>query len=183
MGDAETSYDPPSSLLTPTQRAFLRGERENTTDSNKRAIRRRIRNRLKAGVIDSNLIVNELNVEDIGTALAEPKVAQSQVYQPVGSSIKSLASLMYLHSRRYEVEPEEVMEREIEYGITDALGRLGINTRQVSVDIEVETGEDLSDLADGDLSEVSDETLENLVQNQEITIRQFVDEFSKRQED
>lgn len=181
--DNQDEYDPPSSLLTPSQRAYLRGDREDVSDGNKRAIRRRIRNRLKAGIMDCHMIVNQLPLDDIETGLQEPEVSDGEVYKPVGSAVSSLAALVYLKARSYEADPAQSIEVDIRHGIADALGRLGVSTQTIDVTIDIETGPDLADLADEDLAELSRDTLLQLLNAGEISQEDFAEVVLARKED
>lgn len=50
----------PDSLLTDTQRRYLRGKTDELSDDAERMKRRRIRNRLKAGIEDFDVVLNHL---------------------------------------------------------------------------------------------------------------------------
>lgn len=90
----------PSSLLTPRQREILRGERD-IGDRGKRAARARIRERIRAGVLDATLILesSEIPTKDIQTAL----------------EIRDLPE---------KTPPENVGDLSIEAGISDTIGLL-----------------------------------------------------------
>lgn len=183
-------YEPPSALLTDKQRDFLLGNRDDMTKSNKRATRRRIRQRLKVGVLDCQLIATEFGVDDIMTALDEPATADGEVLQPVGSAISSLATLLYLHASGSETEPSEqtisvqLTEAKTEAGIQRALRRLGYSPETIDVDITVETPRDITALADEEeLSELSRDTLQQLLYAGEISDEEFAEAVLERKEE
>lgn len=183
-------YKPPSALLTAKQRDFLLGNRDDISQTNKRATRRRIRQRLKVGVLDCQLIANEFAVDDIRTALSEPATADGEVLQPVGSAISSLATLLYLHANGSETEPSEqtlsvqLTEPKVEAGIRRALRRLGYSAENIDVNITVETPRDLTALADGEeLSELSQDTLQQLLNAGEISNEEFAEAVLEQKEE
>lgn len=183
-------YDPPSALLTDKQRDFLLGNRDDISQTNRRATRRRIRRRLKAGVLDCQLIANEFAVDDIRTALDEPAVADGEVLQPVGSAVSSLVTLLYLHTNGSEAEPNEqtisvqLTEAKAEAGIRRALRRLGYSAENIDVDIAVETPRDITALADGEeLSELPQDTLQTLLNAGEISNEEFAEAVLEQKEE
>lgn len=184
-------FDPPSALLTDKQRDFLLGNRDDISQTNKRATRRRIRRRLKVSVLDSYLIADKFDVDDIVTALSEPAKADDEVLQPIGSAVSSFAALLYLHANTYSSESDPGdqthnagrTERKTEAGIRLALRRLGYSAENVNVDITVETPRDITGLADDEeLADLSRSTLQDLLSAGEISADEFAEAIMEQKE-
>lgn len=162
-----TWNDRPSALLTPRQREILRDEGEDIGERAKRTARARIRDRLKASVLDLELIVQALPLKDLDKALAEPEGHEHDVVPPVANAITALPMLLYLYNRERELGAEDYVDgwvtaRDVAAGICDALTRLGVSYDYVDVEIEIERTEDLVELAEQDISELSDHHLTQL---------------------
>lgn len=157
----------PASVLTPSQREYLRGEQK-TSDSAERAIKARIRNRLQASIFDLQLIIEALELEDIDTALSEPDWYDLELGStpPVTNRMPALPALLYLYHREDEREADTDgwrTQRDVKRGIEMALTRMGVGYDRLEVDINIVRAGDLESLAEGDLAERSREQLRQML--------------------
>lgn len=186
--EAEQDQDElPASVLTPSQRQYLRGER-NVTDSAERAIRSRIRNRLQASVFDLQLIVDSFSLEDIDRGLSEPDWYDFEPGStpPVTNCMPALPALLYLYHRRDEQEADRAdgwrTQNDVEHGIEMALTRMGVGYDQLEVDINIVRADDLESLAEGDLAERSRKQLRQMLFADIIDEVEFSQAIAARQE-
>lgn len=160
-----------SALLTPRQREYLRGELDIKPRA-ERALRQRIRERLQATVFDVQLINQNLSLNDLDVAFESPEdIPQSAI----DSQLPTFVTLLYLLRRIDETRaPHDGwhLEQIVESGIIRALRRNG-TTGGAEVSIRVDRGEPLAELATGDLSELSADTLTDLLIAKEISKQEF----------
>ncbi|GGN27021.1 hypothetical protein [Halarchaeum nitratireducens] len=144
------SEDRPAALLTNAQRAYLRGEKD-YRPSVERDVKKRIRNRLHAGVLDLSLAFQQLSLEEIDTALSESPDFDKGDTLEVPPAFFDVIGLIYLVDRRQELNgPHEgwFMETKVETGIERAFGKIGVSYSMIDVEIDIERGQDLENLAE-----------------------------------
>ena len=175
--------DRTSAVLTQAQREYIRGEKD-YRPAVEREVKRRIEDRIQASIFDIELLANEYPLAGLDEGLAEPDWWDGGPVSipPVERAISSLAALIYLRARDTEEIVAEQDGRSHGYrtalhirgGIETALTRLGVAAEDISVDIEVQRGEDLETIAEqGDLSNVGRKqlarmNLEGLISEQEF---------------
>jgi hypothetical protein len=160
--------------------------------SNESEYRERIRDGLYMSIFDYYLLLNELPIDDIRRALSEPKPEaddadvtdiedlEPDVLRKFGTALPSLFGLPYIKLFPEEQQAENQplgwrMESYVERGIMRALNRMGKGYTEVNVDIEIQLGESLEDLADGDLTELDRATLSQLRKGGYISDDQFAE--------
>lgn len=196
--DVENSLS--GSILTPTQRDYLRSDDDDRSDANRRMIRKRIRNRLGIGMVDLSTILRHLGDEDLDSAFIERihygngAIRNSKKHIPDAVGVLYLGSIARkeslgirgLESVRTEdrylqtplVNPLAFENRAAE-GIERALVRRGIDVNSVSVRVDIDVAGSLE--REGlDLSEVSSRVLERLKLAGEISEKEFVRERARR---
>jgi len=170
---------PPASILTPSQRQFLLGESD-AADSARRAMRGRIRARVRAAVLDSRIILQHIDPEELSSA-----------FDPLGllrktDVIADGIGFLYLSAVSMGMESVEgrgdrvAFAKSVEDGIRGALNRHDVSVKDVSVRIEIELGDPLDELAEGDLSEYSVPILQQLLITDKITPETFGEVIAKR---
>lgn len=175
-----------SSVLTNSLRKYLLGEKE---PSNKSEARSRIRDGLYMSIFDYYVILNRLSIDDIRAALSEPEKEitdievtdpedQKEVIQKFGTALPSLFGLPYIKIFSDEKKAENQplgwqMEWYVEEGIKRALNRMGESVTSVDVDIDIQLGGPLEEIANSDLSELDHETLSQLRKGGYISDDQF----------
>lgn len=187
MGEEQGEYDPPASVLTPSQRDYLAGERD-PAPAAERAIRSRIRNRLRASVFDYSNIFHNLSFEDIDAAFTEPDELQPSVKLHHASAIGDIVALLFLVERESEFSesapyPGWRMEDLVEGGVSRALNRLGESYESVDVSVTIERGEPLEELAEQELTELSHDQLRQLLFSGEITNDEFAQATMKMRDE
>jgi hypothetical protein len=176
--------DRSNSVLTDSQREYLRGDRS-LSDSAERMARKRIRERLQAAIFDVGLIVSESPVEDIDDALSMSDAAETPLLE---SAIQSLLVLLYLYHREQEDRTETkhdgwLTARDVESGIKMALTKAGAGYEDVSVEIEVERTRPVEELADGDLSDLSRDQLTEFLRAGVIDGDEFAEAWDAKDDD
>ena len=178
-----------SSVLTDKHRKYLLGRME---PSNESEYRGRIRDGVYMSVFDYHLLLNELPIDDIRRALSapEPEIddddvtdledSEPDVLHKFGTALPSLFGLPYIKLFPEEQQAENQplgwrMESYVERGIMRALNRMGESYTNVNVEIEIELGESLEDLADRDLAELDHATLSQLREGGHISDDQFAE--------
>lgn len=173
------SDDEISALLTPGQRDYLRGESDIETGSaNERAMRNRIRNRLRQSVADLGLINKHLETRDLEQTFDLIDLLklspQLTLLLDIDSRIKGNYS-----SADSEALPSEDEIDGFETLYSSALRGLyikrGYEVEKITVDIEVELGDDIDEIAKRHLSELSDREIIQLHEANKISSRQFFD--------
>lgn len=102
-----TEDERPSALLTPSQRAYLAGEKENITDRAKRSNRSNIRERTCHSLVDLHLLNEQLERRDID------QIADSFEMVALGTAIAETVSFLYRLSEAHskDLEPKKAIER------------------------------------------------------------------------
>ena len=181
--------DRKSSVLTNSLRKYLLGGKQASNESEYRS---RIRDGVYMSVLDYHLILNELPIDDIRKSLSERenvidddrvlefKDPEPDVLQKFGTALPSLFGLPYIKvyadERKAENQPLGwKMELYVERGIRRALNRMGESVTSVDVDIDIQLGEPLEDIADSDLTELDHDTLSQLRKGGYISDDQFAE--------
>lgn len=188
-----TNSDEQGALLTPSQRAYLTGDSEVEPESNNaRAVESRIRTRLRWGMYDFILLLGHLSPEERAKVFAEKGGNENEEgllgTNPIRNTIIDALGFFYLatsdldgfwaqRDRWREMNKHDAAAEKfaafIQAGITRAFTIEGENVENVDVNINIEPGESLSDLADGSLDELPENTLHQMLDAEEITPREY----------
>lgn len=179
-----------TSVLTPHHRQYLMGCLD---PANEADYRRQILDGLHLSVFDFYLILREFGIDDIrkafqerekqaraATVLDESEDLEPEILQKFGTALPSLFGLPYIQLYEDERKADNQplgwrMEMEIELGIQRALNRLGKSVENVDVEIEIDLGDSLEDLAHGDLADLDHSTLSQLNQSGHISDDEFAE--------
>lgn len=181
---AEAYEDAPASVLTPTQREYFFGDGE-PSESGKRALLRRIRQRITAGLWDFSLLVRTLPDEEIR------KISDENPSGPQDSAI----GFFYAAQPRTGVINEDLikggnptgidrrarwMETKMERGIAYAISvREGVEA-DVDVSINVDRKQNLEELAEGDLADLSRDQLDTMLVAGIISRHEYAEANARR---
>jgi len=168
--------DRPAALLTQAQRDYLRGGKS-YRPSVERDVRRRIRERIQAGVADVSLLVDEFDgfrddLEQAGEEITET------------SDLVALAVLIEHITPDYGTgvagadDPDE-RELTITVGVSNAFQALGISYEKI--DATIKEGDPLRDLAEGDLATLPESTLNQLLTAGVVTQTEFAEAVLERE--
>lgn len=177
-----------TSILTPDQRDWLRGERDDIEPggASERMMKSRIRTRLRMGIVDCYLILRRLDPEDIQTALQVDR----DDFILFDNGVKAAMGILFLSflkrgEGRDQPElwrfAEDSFEERAKQGIRMALNQLGENVERVNVTVEIERGEDFGELDMDKLGQYSSDTLFQALNAGVITEEQFADAIKARQ--
>lgn len=180
--------DPPAAVLTPTQREYLRGERS-PDEASERAMQSRIRKRIRAGLSDFSLLVRTYPDEELRKIYSDD---ENRV-----EPLEWLVGFLYFAQPESGMIAEDVfedrdattrdrraawLESTVKRGVKKAIEhREGIEA-DVDVSITVDRGEDLESLAEGDLSQLSRDQLDTLLQTRAISGEEYAEANKKRLE-
>ncbi|WP_265108760.1 hypothetical protein [Halosolutus halophilus] len=101
----DTEIDRERGVLSPADRAYLLGEREMDHEQSKRNAEARIRRRIRAGVLDFDLLLHTLPAKD-----------RRQVFEATTTDdafldgLRAMVAFVYLGTERYGVDFEDVLE-------------------------------------------------------------------------
>lgn len=156
-----------TSILTNGQRDYLEGD---TEPSQERTVKTRIRQRLRSSLADISLILDELGIEEIETTFDDGAAH--------ASDLVALAVLAKEFSPEYGTgvsgqEPPEEPESTIVAGVRRAYEELGVSLE--TVEVVIEEGRPLDELAGEELAALSDDELGQLFQSGRITRKQMSD--------
>ncbi|OIB55738.1 hypothetical protein [Natrialba sp. SSL1] len=168
----ENSADVPdfgmSALLTKNQRKYLNGKSDiEKKSAQERAVRARIRNRLYQSIVDLGLLHQHLEHRDLAKAVEDPNGV------PISASIHdnidaALALLLdgAIENRggniKYVGQTEETLEKILEKALTTMYLSHGQSVEQVNVDLNVNIGESLDEIAEKELEQLQPEELRQL---------------------
>lgn len=174
-----------NSLLTSTQREYLRGELDIETGSaHERVIRSRIRNRVRAGLTDLVLLRRRLDANDRQTVFRSPDDEAAGVNLTVGV-LPDAVAFLYLGLADQYADAEQV-EREfaniVRNGVLAATAQQGVTVEDVNVSIEVERGEPLPNPREQSLAQMEVAVLQQLLTTDQITPGEFADEIQRRKQ-
>lgn len=187
MSNNESNDDgPPAALLTPTNREYLRGEKE-LDGAAERALRSRIRKRIQAGLRDFSIILDRLADDDLDKVFSESVETRGGSQMPISDTISRVIAVLYLGLPRGDDDPrkpdDDPVATVIATGIERALTRRGGAVASVSVEVDVELRDDLSEIAEKDLTELSTDVLEQLLFADEITPTEFANATLENEQD
>lgn len=189
--------DRPAAMLTSRQRGVITGEAD-IGPRGKRSSRARIRARLRAGFADCHLILQNMGVDDIKTALEqrEPPTPGSGEEAALENGMASAIGLIHLAGLDRITRPPSketgtrkpftdtrFVEARATKGIRLALNRLGMSVETVDVNIDITVGEEfagLDDLDAAELAEYSESTLLQARQEGAIERGQFMDAMDEK---
>ena len=171
------------------------------TDRGERSARARIRERIRAGVLDATLILEKLPPEHIQQAL-QLHSEDDPALETAVSNLLGMIYLAYVDQETFDVDDPGVVIApgswsggldegwyfawHAERGITAALNRLGVIVDDVDVDVDIDRGEEISKLGDLDTSELAeypDSTLVQAWNAGRITDGQFADAIKAKDRD
>jgi hypothetical protein len=184
-----SDYDRGSAALTPAQREYLRGESDiENNSSRERAIRARLRERLRYSILDLALVQNSIEPDDLEGAFEDPELTEDN-YQNIIHIFNQAASVFalmfdglsrnskYAHATTSDTEVDERMIEMFESYVSDGLEKMynkrGLNVEGIDVAIEVDLGDSLTELAEHDLSTLSRDELDQLLYAGEITFDEY----------
>lgn len=165
----------PAALLTKAQREYLRGERPDYSSSTEREVKQRIRERIGSSVDDISLLVERLDLEELKKAIG----GESHKWGDLVALVV-LADEVLSDTEPRGAEGDPFPELSIENGIGAALRRLGQSWE--TIDVTIERGGPLDDLAQKDLTELSESELDQLRMAHKITREEYADEVIRRRE-
>jgi hypothetical protein len=130
-------------------------------------------------VFDYDLILRKFDVERIRDAFVEPEKStehpdvtdiddlKPNIYLPFGTARPSLISVLYISLIKKERQGDGLslgwlLEKDVEIGIERALTKLGEHYHDVNVEVTIDLGEPLEDLADSDLHDLDNTTIDQL---------------------
>lgn len=182
------SKDRETALLTPAQRKYLHGDSDiKKKSSHERAVRSRIRNRVRNGVFDLALLHHYIETRDLKMAFdddnsGKPPEEMRHILNNTSSAIALIFDGVILSSG-YEYTPvgespdndiHTMLSEFIETAIENIYVNRGENVEDVNVTIDTEFGTPLSETPTDDLTSLSGETLDRLFRAGEITKRQWI---------
>jgi hypothetical protein len=181
MGDP--SEERPAALLTKAQREYLRGEKD-YAPSTERDIRSRIRDRVRDGLADLELLVEYLPDEELEEAIRPEGEAGPRLWQLIGflyaagpklpSQMEDLVNTDF-PARKEQKPLDEWLEQIIKMGIQQgARRRDGVTVGRIDVDVQIVGAEDGKDQ-----SEYTFDELGFLVQEGQISREEFIELASK----
>ncbi|WP_049904112.1 hypothetical protein [Halococcus agarilyticus] len=166
----------PASVLTPNQRERIAEGSLDPSVAADRAMLARIRKRIQVGIFDLGALSRGLQQKEIQKAFKDP---DDRVYQPIGSTIPDALALFYLAGWEQETAPNTsegwYFEGRIEGAIERALNARGITAEDVTVNIDVERGDPIDDLARGELRDLPSPVLSQLFANGAISHEEFTE--------
>ena len=195
--EADSKKELSAAVLTPAQRRFLVRESgaadypegEEPSRAAKRAMRARIRERLNAAVLDLDHILHHASLNDITDALGGTDDSNKAITDQLGRARTGAIGLLDLADLEAENAADVrgnkegmFFESAVAAGISRALNRAGVSLQNISVDIEIERGEDLDELAEGDFSELSPNDIRQLYYANKISFDTFVEAYEAARE-
>jgi hypothetical protein len=179
--DSDPQYpDVTASILTPAQRKYLLGEGDvKEGSSSERALRRRIRNRMMAGLSDLQILGDKWGGRD-RTMVIEGlgEVSPTFLLNRTTDTIDFLFSLLLepealaqLPGRVTSIEP--VFESTVESAVRRAVSRRGESLENVSVEITIDRGPAFSEYEDVDLVDIPRHILRQMQTVNEISDEEF----------
>lgn len=178
--------DPPASVLTGAQREYLFGKRE-LEGGSERAVKRRIRQRVRVALWDLSLLARVYPNEEIEKI--RPNTGEST------HPTEALASMLYRLQPENGAIAEDVhkdedptgrdrraawVEGDVSRGIEKVIKqREGVDA-EVETTITVERGESLEALAERDLAELSRDELDTLLYTGTITREEYAEANERR---
>lgn len=173
--------DAPASVLTPTQREYLTGQKE-PSEASERAMRHRIRERLVPAMLDFELLARNLPEEEL------EKIRPFEGDKDLPKA--GLTAWVYLMQPDYaneNISEEKRVQRaatwtehSVKNGIELALGERKDELAEVDVAIEIDRGEDLDAIAEQPLEELPRDTLDKLLTTDRITAEEYGTEIGRR---
>lgn len=177
-----TDQDRPAALLTEAQRLFYLTD-EDRKPATERSMRRRIRERVRAGVIDFSILLEHMDPDDIERAFSVGDLEPGKPI-PILNGINSAFGLFYLGvTPKGEEENLDPYIQHVGAGIREGVARRGKSINELEVRGEIEVGASLEEVAQGDLSEVPLRTLKQLLFAEEITETEFSEAVIEKNED
>lgn len=172
--------DRPRGILTRRERGYYLGQSDIERETQaERSLRQSVREHLTHAILDFSILYQELEDRDLDAIMsATVGVDGDRVpTRHVENSAPDLVALLYRHFGQ-----EHAIEQVIADGIARELRSEGL-TGRVDVDVDIHDVERISDLAQQDLTEVSDSELEQLRLAGEITREEYATEVVRRKEE
>lgn len=170
-----------TSILTNGQRDYLNGDNEPTQE---RTVKARIRQRLRTALWDISLLLDEFGTDEIKktfddkTVFASDLVALAILAEEFSADV-GMGKLEYDPERGHKLAdgPDEP-ETTIVGGVRRAYEKLGVSLE--TVEVIIEQGRPLDELAGEELAELSDDELGQLFQSGRITRKQMSDALHEK---
>ena len=176
-----------SALLTPGQRDYLRGESDIEPGSaNERAVRNRIRNRLRQSISDLAIINEHLEPRDLEQAFDLIDLIDFSVPISLLLDIYSRVKLDQVDENRGTVPSDEAIDGfEAIYAgaLRDLYIKRGYAVEEISVDIDVELGENIDEVAETELSQLPNRQIIQLFEAGEIDRYEFIDALESEEDE
>lgn len=179
--------DPPPSFLTPKQREYLRRDKDSGIapgSADERAIRGRIRGRLRSALVDLDLVSMMLENRDRKKVLEDLKVDGVMVYYNILTSILPflLAGLLDNETKTWHDTPEELFSEILERSLELAFPVHGLSIDGVDVQITIRSGPRLDEIPPSERSEQPLRILRQLRTAGEITSEEFTEIVRERED-
>lgn len=172
-------YDDISALLTPGQREYLLGDSDIESGSaNERATRGRIRSRLTQAIGDLAILNANLESRDVEQAF-EP-IDFNDIAPAIALILDGFSRVSkYQHGAgERDIPDDEVTDMFTDFyasALKEMYVKRGIEVEDITVDIDIELGDSLDQIASKDLSEISEKQLIQLLESGEINKYEFID--------
>ncbi len=171
-----------SSLLTPKQRDYLLDRSDiEPKSAEERAIRNRIRERLKIAIFDMGIVGDNIEQRDLERAFNEPDLF-NQLHKQLALILlgASLAGKYELPDNGTTDDLVAMYEDLYEDGLKTLHEQRGLYVENASVSIDIELGPSTDQLKENDYAEMSIDHLTLLLQNGEVTREEFAEIMNER---
>lgn len=167
-----------SALLTPGQRDYLQGESDiEPSSANERAVRNRIRNRLRQSISDLSIINEHLEPRDLEQAFDLVDLMEFSAPIALLLDIHSRVKLDQVDESKGAVPNDEAIDGfEAIYAgaLRDLYIKRGHAVEEISVDIGVKLGDDFDEIDETELSQLPNRQIIQLFEAGEIDRYEFI---------
>jgi len=173
--------DPPPSFLTPKQREYLRRDKDagfEPGSGDERAIRGRIRRRLKSALADLDLVAAELENHDRRKVLDDMRRDGVAVYYNILLNTLSFLLAGVLDNETetsWHDTPEELFTELLELSLESAFPRHGLSVDGVDVQITIRSGPRLDEIPPADYSKQPLHILRQLSAGGQLSHEEFME--------
>lgn len=167
--------DRPAALLTNAQRAYLRGEKEYSASA-ERDLRARIRERIRATIVDLSLLLDTTDPEELEQSLDLVEQREAHLDGVSAGLTDGIAFLFAANAAAYrgnDVTDPEMYETLVAESVRRTCRHAGVAADRVAVDVEIEGATPLEefkveDLADMPLSALRQRYLAGLISEEQF---------------
>lgn len=180
-------YKDISALLTPGQRDYLLGNSDiDAGSANERATRARIRDRLTQGVGD--LAILQANLESRDVEQAFDPIDFNDIEPALALILDGVSRVSkYQHGTSEGQLPDDEVKDMFAAFYAGALKSMyvkrGIEVKNITVDIDIKLGSNLTDISKDNLSEMSSKRLIQLLETGEIDRYEFIEALEAEEDD